>query len=87
MTAQLSERVAAELARIHRPARYFCGFTPAGELHMMAGGSIGPDDMPMERGMKSYTRCATCRTPSGPARDCWPCETAALLVEAGVMRP
>lgn len=78
---QLSERVAAELTRIHRPSYYYQGLNAYGQ-HLLATSRSATVGMGTE-GMNRFSCCATCRH-SGPG-DAWPCETAALLVEAGLM--
>lgn len=79
----IAPRVVAELVRIHRPATTYQGLSPAGELHLMAGGSIGGEEgMPMAEGMVGYRTCVACRAPR-ELSGAWPCETIRLLLEAG----
>lgn len=77
----LPDRVAAELTRLHRPSFYYTGLNELGRDRLArATGievSIGTE------GMNRYTCCVTCHHDG--VGDHWPCETAALLVEAGLM--
>lgn len=76
----LPDRLAMELVRLHRPSFYYTGLNEVGRAKLAQGGAvvwIGTE------GMNRYTCCVTCRH-DGPG-DQWPCETAALLVEAGLM--
>jgi hypothetical protein len=77
----LPERVAAELVRLHRPSFYYTGLNEVGRAKLAASRSavvsVGTE------GMHRYTCCTTCRQDGWGDR--WPCETAALLVEAGLM--
>lgn len=82
MVAVITPAVVAELVRIHRPTTTYQGLSPAGLLHLAAGGVIGPDDMPISRGMVGHRTCMACRSPRDIAQ-AWPCETVKLLLEAG----
>jgi hypothetical protein len=65
---------------LHRRSVYYAGLSDAGKVHLMLGGDIGPDGMPMSVGMNSHDCCTNCDSGQG-----WPCETVRLLLEAGVI--
>lgn len=88
--ADTRERISRALYEIHRPSRYMQGFSEEGWAWLEAGKSLGPEphQMPLEVGMRSFTKCRACETAGGkPQTNRWPCDTVKLLLEAGILLP